>query len=94
MELNLRNERLTYDFTATDEGNSINGAFQFMDGIVANLNGQLMKGQANAGYCNYGNNGRQKLFTVSVIDDEDYEAFSALLRATVNKIQDRQGDAQ
>lgn len=87
MELNLRNERLTYDFTSTDEDNSINGAFQLMEGKVTNLNGQLIKGQTNVGYCNYGNNGQQKSYNVSVIDDEDYEVFSALLRATIVEIE-------
>lgn len=89
MELNLTNERRMFDLSAVEGEYKIQGSTTEKESEEKSLNGQLMKGNANVGYCSYNHEGAQRNYNVSVTDDEDYDACSDLLRATVKQIERR-----
>lgn len=89
MELNLTNERTMFDLSAVEGDYKIQGSATEKESEVKSLNGTLMKGNANIGYCSYNHDGAQRSYNVSVTDDDDYDACSDLLRATVKQIERR-----
>lgn len=89
MELNLTNERRMFDLSAVEGEYKIQGSATEKESEVKNLNGTLMKGNANIGYFSYNHDGAQRSYNVSVTDDDDYDACNGLLRATVKQIERR-----
>lgn len=90
MELNLTNERRMFDLSAVEGEYKIQGSATEKGGEVKTLSGTLMKtGAGGIGYCSYNHDNEQRSYNVSVTDDEDYDACSDLLRATIKQIERR-----